>query len=152
VGIGAVLLAEIWKAVLDFQVASRVVKAELFRNEAMLNILRADPARAPSVFLVDEALSALRTHLAFLMAEQEWRTVALHYTVLSTLNFEIQQARATKTLPNLTAIQTSAKEILEAIEIPREVLEQMSKRRRRTLLLDALRGRATSPAVLSADG
>jgi len=135
----AVLIGEIWRAVLDFQVAVRVVRGELLRNQAMLRITCDDPVNGPTNF-VDDAWTDQRNHLAFLLDEREWRMIALHYTLVGNLQHDLRKG----TRVSLEFIE----ELLSDMDKPIEILTAIVKRMRTALLLDALRGRLTSPALL----
>jgi hypothetical protein len=131
-GISAVLLGEIWKAVLDFQVAARIVRGELFRTQAMLRVVSDDPEKASTNF-VDQNWKAAASALAFLMEEREWRILALHYTILDNLRYEITNGDAI----NVDLLEA----LLNDMEISIDILSRIVKRGRIAMLLDALMGK-----------
>jgi hypothetical protein len=137
VGISVVLLAELWKAVLEFQIGARVVRAELFRNRALLSAAYDNPGDTSTNF-VDANWQDFGSKLAFLMEEREWRIVALHYTHLSNLKYDIEKEISVD-LEFVEALLTDMTLVLE-------ILDLTVKRGRFGMLCDAFRSR--TPSVL----
>jgi hypothetical protein len=144
--VGALLsaLLELWRQVLDFRAAARVVRYEIMENLTKCGLAVSN--RWPNAELSDEAWRAHRLQLAPLFPDEVYDKVARDYGgVLVVQNWLGQVAER---------FDEAAPQIIQWMDQMRTdfaLLLQVERRRRAAQFLDAMLARPTSPPPVRGD-
>jgi hypothetical protein len=145
VGVLLTGLLELWRQVLAFRAAARVIRYEIEDNVAkcIVSLER----RRPDIALLDDAWKAHRLQIAPLMPRQVYRDIALTYTGLFIV------AEWLRKVP--IGFEEASREVKESVDCMvahSRFLSSVERRSRIAQFLDALLARPTYPPRVSDKG
>lgn len=147
IGAASIFSVEMWRQVLAFKGALRVVKYELHENALNLGIAAKKPEHANLVGLRDDGWTGSRQSLALLLPEGSWRALARDYASVAWARMILSGTPALDKNEIDEAV-TTIKEIEASMAANAKLLIKYEARPRFGLFWDALRGRPVTPESL----
>ena len=145
VGAGLTALLELWRQVLAFRAAARVIRYEI--NDNVEKCILAIEKRRPDMQLVDEAWKAHRLHLAPLLPQEVYMQMAASYGAVFIVHEWLQRIPG-----RFDDSSRQIKQWMDQMMIHSTLLLQVERRRRGAQFLDALLARPTFPPPVTGKG